>query len=352
MKIPRSLLGALVAATSVVLVVLTVQWLDRPPSPEPLVLAVSKSKLGLPFWVAEGQGFFTAEGLAVTLERRPTGKRALEAMLAGQAEVATVAETPIMFAALAGVPLRVIANYAASDEQSVVARADLGIHQVTDLAGRRVGVSRGTTAHYFLHVLLSDQGLSESAVELVDLPAPEQAAALAAGRVAAVSTFAPYSTECRRALGDRAQSFPSGSRYRGYANLVTTPDFLHRRPEAVLRLLRATARAILWMRTHRQEAIALAAELSNSEIAVVEETWDWLRPNLALDQAFVILLQSEARWAIGQGLAPGAVPLDFPALIDAAPLARLYPEAITLIPFPSPHPKPPPEAGRESAGRP
>jgi NitT/TauT family transport system substrate-binding protein len=347
MRIPRSILGALVAVTSVVLVVLTVQWLNRPPSPEPLVLAVSNSKLGLPFFVADRQGFFAAEGLAVTIERRPTGKRALEAMLAGQAEVATVAETPIVFAALAGVPLRVIANYAASDEQSVVARADLGIHQVTDLAGRRVGVSLGTTAHYFLHVLLSDQGLSESAVELVDLPAPEQAAALAAGRVAAVSTFAPYSTACRRALGDQAQSFPSGSRYRGYASLVTTPDFLHRRPEAVLRLLRATARAILWIRTHRQEAIALAAELSNTETAVVEETWDSLRPNLALDQGFVVLLQSEGRWAIEQGLAPGVVPADVPALIDAAPLARLYPEAVTLIPVQPTHPNPPQPGGTD-----
>ncbi len=322
-------------AVVVALVIIgTLAWRNwPPPAPaEPLTLAVAASAFSGPLWVADRRGFLADEGVQATLQRYPTGKLAMEAMLRGETEVATVAETPIMFAGLAGKPLRVIANFASSSEQSVVARADRGIRQVSDLRGRRIGVSLGTTGHYFLHVLLSDQGLTEADVTLVDLPALEQTAALAAGRVDAVSTFAPYSTQCRQALGDQALTFPAGIRYAGYASLAVAPDLTRRRPEAIARLLRATDHAIDWMRAHPQEALAIVAEESDIDAAVLQETWDSIRPNLGLDQGFIVLLNAEARWAIAAGLAPGATaPPDYLDSIEASPLARLRPEAVTLI---------------------
>ena len=333
MIISRRFVGTLAVVLLALLVSGVVVWRSRPPPPaaEPLVVAVAVSVFGAPLWVADRQGFLAEEGLQATLRRYPTGKLAMEAMVQGEAEVATVAETPIMFASLVGTPLRVIANFASSSEQSIVARTDRGIRQVTDLRGRRIGVTLGTTAHYVLHVLLSDQGLSEADVELVPLPVTEQAAVLAAGRVDAVSTFAPYSTQCRRALGDQAQTFMTGIRYVGYASLVVAPDFTHRRPEATRRLLRATERAILWMRAHPQEAVAIAAEATGQEAPSLQETVDSIRANLGLDQGFVVLLQAEARWAIAAGLAPGATVPDYLDLVDASPLAQLHPEAVTLI---------------------
>ncbi|AUB83989.1 ABC transporter substrate-binding protein [Candidatus Thiodictyon syntrophicum] len=333
MRARRSIHWVLAVGAGVVVVAVALArlaWLTPPP-PEPLVIAIADSLLGVPLRVAEQEGFFTAQGLAVTLRLYPTGKLALDALLRGQAEVATVAETPVVFAALAGEPLRVIANYASSGETSLVARADRGIAELADLKGRRVGTSPGTTAHYFLHVLLTDQGLTEADVAVVPVPAPEQAAALAAGRVDAVSTFAPYSTQCRLALGENARTFPAGLRYNGFASLVAVPDFSHRRPEVALRLLRALDRAILWMRGHDPQARALTARTLGLPEAVIAETWGRLRPNLALDQGYVILLQAQARWAIATGLAPAAALPDFPALIDPSALRRLHPESVTVI---------------------
>lgn len=40
---------------------------------------------------------FFAEGLDVVLHKYPTGKLALDGLLAGEIDVATVAETPVMF---------------------------------------------------------------------------------------------------------------------------------------------------------------------------------------------------------------------------------------------------------------
>ncbi|WP_295447947.1 NrtA/SsuA/CpmA family ABC transporter substrate-binding protein [uncultured Thiodictyon sp.] len=323
------IIAASAVAASIAIVAV---WLSRPPppAPEPLTIAVSNSFIGVPLWVADQQGFFAAEGLTVTLTRWPTGKLAVETMLRGEAQVATVAETPLVFAALAGKPLRVIATYAGSGEHAIVARADRGISRVADLRGRRVGVIAGTSAQYFLHVMLIDQGLSETDITLVDLPAKEQAAALAAGRVEAVATFAPFTAQCRRALGETARTFPMGLRYRGYTSLAVAPDLPERRPEAIRRLLRALERAIGWMRMHPREAMQVATTELNVEGAVVEETWPRLGFNLAVDQGFVMLLQSEAQWAIASGFTPGRTVPDFPAMIDAAILARLRPGSVTI----------------------
>ncbi len=324
-------IGLIAASAVAALIAIVAVWLSRaPPAPEPLTIAVSNSLIGVPLWVADRQGFFAAEGLSVTLHRLPSGKLALEAMLRGEAQVATLAETPLVFAALAGKPLRVIATYAASGEHAIVARADRGISQVADLRGRRVGVIVGTSAQYFLHVMLSDQGLAETDITLVDLPAREQAAALAAGRVDAVATFAPFTTQCRRAMGEAARTFPMGLRYRGYTSLAVAPDLPERRPEAIRRLLRALERAIGWMRMHPREAMQVATTELNVEDAVVAETWQRLGFNLAVDQGFVMLLQSEAQWAIASGLAAGRTVPDFPAMIDAAILAGLRPGSVTV----------------------
>lgn len=308
-------------------------WLNHstPAPPEPVVVAAVKNLLGLPLFIAERKGYFDAEGLDVSFKWFPFGVPALESVLEGEAEVATVGETPLVFAALHGRPYAVIANYLSSDVHGVIARADRNIRKVADLRGKRVGVSTGTTAHYMLHVLLSDQGLVDADVELVPLPGPEQAAALAAGRVDAVASFAPYSAQSRRALGKAAVVFAPGLRYGGMSSLVTARDFSERRPEVALRLLRATSRALAWMAGHRQEVVDLAVREGGFDPAAVEGFWDELRPALSLDQAFIMLLEAEARWAVSAGLTPGTAMPNFLDGIDASALRRVHPEAVTVI---------------------
>lgn len=309
-------------------------WWFYPPSPPPevLVVAVAKNLMGVPLLVAERQGYFAAEGLHVSLRPYPFGLPAFEAMLKGEAEVATVAETPLVLASLNGRQFSIIAHYMASVGHLIVARSDRGIQRIEDLRGRRIGVSLGTTAHYMLYVMLSDAGLAEADVELVPLAGPQLAAALAAGSVDAVASLPPYATAARLALGSTAVIFAPGLRYVGASSLAVPRDFAQRRPQAALRLLRATERAMVWMRAHRPEAIQLAVEEIGMERADVEAVWDELRPALALDQRFILLLEAEARWAISAGLrAPGTLLPNYLDYVDSSVLKALHPEAVTVI---------------------
>ena len=88
----RSFLVSVAASILIILATLTVFWTRKPapPPPEPLVVAVAANLIGMPFFIAEQQGFFADEGLQVTLQRYPFGKLALEAMLRGEAEARQV----------------------------------------------------------------------------------------------------------------------------------------------------------------------------------------------------------------------------------------------------------------------
>lgn len=309
-------------------------WLSRPSATpaEALVVAVARNLMGVPLLVAERQGFFAAEGLQVRLQIYPFGLPAFEAMLRGEAEVATVAETPLMAASLKGQRFSVIASYMFSVGQRIVVRGDRGIRKIEDLRGRRVGVTTGTTPHYLLHVMLSDAGLSEADLVVVPLAGPQQAAALAAGEVDAVAAVPPFTSACQRALGDTALVFAPGLRYVGVSSLAVPYDFVQRRPQAALHLLRATDRAIVWMQANRGEAITLAVDEFGIDRAALEEVWDELRPGLTLDQGFVLLLEAEARWAIAAGLAASGAHLpDYLEYIDSSLLKSLHPAAVTVI---------------------
>lgn len=326
-----------VIATVLILLTAILMFPNRqpsPPLPEPLVIAIANALLSTPMLIAAEQGFFSDEGLQVTLQRHPSGKEALDAVIQGQADVATVAETPVVFASLAKASFSIIANFALVSEHTLIARPDRGIRQVTDLRERRIGVGVGTTAHYFLHVLLSDEGLLETEVELVPLPAAAQATALATGRVDAVATFEPYATECRQAVGETAILFSTGIRYLGFSSLVTSRDFSRQWPEVALRLLRAIDRAITWIHGHRQEAIQFAAQEFGISVATVERSWDKLRLGLMLDQPFISLLEAEARWVMEIGLVPAATMPNYLDYLDPSVLKRLRPDLMTVIKSP------------------
>ncbi|MBM4388060.1 MAG: ABC transporter substrate-binding protein, partial [Deltaproteobacteria bacterium] len=49
-------------------------------------------------FIAEERGFFRENGLAVELKFYPSGKRTLEGLFKGEVEMATPADTPVVFA--------------------------------------------------------------------------------------------------------------------------------------------------------------------------------------------------------------------------------------------------------------
>jgi ABC-type nitrate/sulfonate/bicarbonate transport system substrate-binding protein len=70
--------------------------------PEKITIACPTTFLSILFDIASEKGFFSVEGLEVTAQPHEFGKVALQSVLEGKADLAIVADTPVMFAVTGG----------------------------------------------------------------------------------------------------------------------------------------------------------------------------------------------------------------------------------------------------------
>lgn len=305
----------------------------RPVQPaEKVTLALSMLPHTALVHVAAARGYFAAEGLDVTIQPHQFGKPALDAVLAGKADLATCAETPLVFAVLKGQQISLLATIAGSTRNTgVVARREAGISTPRDLAGKRVGVARGTNGEFFLDTFLIRHRVDRGAVNLVDLSPADMPGALARGEVDAVSIWNPIIPDLQKQLGERALTFYADDIYFETFDLVARKTFVEERPAAVQGALRALLRAEAFDRDHPQEALQATARALNSDPGQVDAILRVFDFRVRLEQSLIVLMEEEARWAIGAGLVPRQETPNFLKAIDPKPLLAVRPSAVQLV---------------------
>jgi NitT/TauT family transport system substrate-binding protein len=305
----------------------------RVPGPvESVTIAVATLPQFSLVFVAQERGYFTSEGLAVTLRPYSFGKLALEAVLADQADLATCAETPVVLAELKGQPLAVLTSMALStSSNAVVALKAAGISGPGDLAGKRIGVTRGTSGDFFLDTFLLRYGVDRRGVTMVDLLPQEMAGALGRGDVDAVATWTPATTALRDRFGDKVSAFQIADFHAQTYVLVGRRGFDLQRAEAARRVLRALLRAEALFRDHPVEAGRSAATAPTDDAEGLKSSLRQFEFRVRLDHGLFVLMEEEARWAIRAGLVPNRPAPSFLLTIAPGPLLAVKPEAVGLI---------------------
>lgn len=296
----------------------------------PLDVAVSRTPLSLPLYVAEAQGFFAKEGLDVRFADCVGGQRCMRMLLEGQAQVATMSDTPIMFGAFASRAFVVFATIVTStDDVKLIARRASGISRAQHFPGKTVGVVHGSASHYFFDVFMLLHGIDPKSVRVVPLPPEHMREALAAGTVDAVSIWEPFGHEILRSAGDAVVLLPNTGLYRETFNLVARRDAAAARDADLVALLRAVERAQAFIHDEPQRAQAILRERLGVDPGFVQAVWPSLNFRLSLDQALLRTLESEARWALREGHASGAAP-NYLSYFHPQPLVQVKPAAATL----------------------
>ncbi len=74
----------------------------------------------------------------------------------------------------------------------MLARQDRGIKAPEDLKGKTVGITAGSSGHFFLSLFLTYHQMPMSDVKIVDLEPARLSQALIEGQVDAIVTWEPY----------------------------------------------------------------------------------------------------------------------------------------------------------------
>jgi len=322
-----AMLGALILAALLGGYAWRGQIPPAPPTgpPEPMTIAANTRYAGTGLvFIAQVKGYFAHEGLNVTLQPYITGKDALDAALEGRAELATVADIPIMFAAMKGHPVSIVATiFTVEKDLGVIGRKDKGVLTLAHLNGKRIGVTLGTSGHFMLDAMLIRQKLSTDDVTLHDLQPQELVDALLKGDVDAVATWEPYLGALRTQLGANGMIFDSEEIYEVPFNIAGTRDYVVSHAEMIKKLVRALVRAERLCRDEPDAAHQIIASAINVSIENLQELWPSYRFNVTLDQSLLLTLEDETRWAIKNQLTDRS---HIPNYLD-----HVYPDALEAV---------------------
>ena len=309
----------------------------RPAAPPPrtaparVVLCLARQPPSALAILASQQGFFRDEGLAVQVRPYPSGKRALDAMLDGEGDLATTATVPVALRSFDSGGMAVLCQIgSAPSPASVVCRRDRGISGPRDLRGRRIATQRASAVHFMLHLFLLHQGIADGEVETVFLPAEELAGAVARGEADAGCLREPFLSRALALLGPQAVTFAIGDAYAQTDVLVMSAERLRREPDTAARVVRALLRAEAFARRDPARAVGMACRALGIN---PEAPGAWPQAELAvrLEQRLLLALEDEAQWAVEGRLVPARPTPNFLALVRAETLLAERPQAVTLI---------------------
>jgi NitT/TauT family transport system substrate-binding protein len=199
-----------------------------------------------PFVLASARGLFGSEGLAVTTDVADGSPDAIARVAAGTSKLALVdINELIRFRDKPGSPLiKAVFVLFNQSPYAIVARKSRGIHSLSDVEGKTLGVADGDLSIRLWPALARQNGIKLANVKLEKIGAAVREPMLSAGQVDAVTGFSYLSAINLRDRGVPANDLAVlryadyGCEAYGFA-VIVNPAFAAAMPEAVRGFLRA-----------------------------------------------------------------------------------------------------------------
>jgi sulfonate transport system substrate-binding protein len=232
-----------------------------PAGPAQTTLRVGYQKNGV-LVIAREQGVLERQlaplGLRVAWIEFAAGPPMLEAMSAGSVDLGQVGDTPPIFAQAADARIVYVAGQPITNGQGILVRPGAGIRQLADLKGRRIGFTRGSSAHNVVLLALERAGLSYSDIAPVYLGPPDAVTAFASGSIDAWAIWDPYFAIGQKHGGQILVEATALGKTHSF--FVGNREFAARHPEVIRHTVAALGDAARWAESHRdQVARSLAA---------------------------------------------------------------------------------------------
>jgi NitT/TauT family transport system substrate-binding protein len=296
----------------------------RPAAAKDIVRIALPTKTYFPTVITEAavrQKLFDKEGI----EAEPTvyrgGAECLEAMAAGAADISLGGAPVVGVAVKKGVGMKIVATSSTGYMGwFLLVKADSPITKVTDLAGKKVGITSAGSGSDFLALWTNEQ--YKTAFTRVPLGGGGLVPNLRGGNVDAVVLYSPLSfdmiqAKTARVLIDYSAEVPTHTA----GGWVVTQKLLDQKPEVVQKSLNALYGGLHWLRNNKDAAVALIAEIDEIKAAIAEMEYTQTILKLATDAT---LKPDALQRALEMGKLIG--------ITDTAPLDQLYTTKFVPVP--------------------
>jgi len=212
----------------------------------------------------------------------------------------------------------------------LLARADRVGPSPADLAGKRIGVTQGSVARFFLWQYLALEQVPEEDVILVDLNPREMVRAMRDGEIDAAIVWEPHATQIRELLQGRLVDYKDQSLQHYYFVLQGRCGLEQRRPDALRAVLSALIEADALARRDPDRAKRYMMPVLKLGPAEIDRIWPKHSLGVVLPQDLLLLMEMEARWLQSAGLA-GEGALNALHRVRPRALADVAPAAVQMV---------------------
>ena len=202
---------------------------------------------------------FAAQGIGVKWVEFSSGPPMMEAMNVGAVDYGAVGDSPPVFAQSAGANIVYAAGQPITNGQGILVQANSPIRTIAELKGKRIGFTKGSSAHNIVLQTLEKAGLAYADITPVYLTPPDAGPAFVNGGIDAWAIWDPYfaigeTKQNGRILVNAAEITKTNSFF------IANRDFAKDHGALLQQIVDVTTTVGKWAETHRGEvAQALSA---------------------------------------------------------------------------------------------
>ncbi|WP_232771505.1 ABC transporter substrate-binding protein [Colwellia sp. 12G3] len=296
----------------------------------PVVIAVSKTPLSTPFYVAKAIGAFDGTCVDVEFDEVLGGQRAFAKVMNGDADFGTSSDSVIAFKSLAGRAFVTHAMFVQSDNDvKLISRASAKVNSAIDLQGKKIGVTKGTASEYFLSNLLALEGLTTEDVKLYHYKPEQLMNGFINNEIDAFVPWEPFGFESIQLLADKVKVHQTKGLNTLVFNLISaTADTLL--VEKAKCLIQGLSIAIDYIASYPTQSKKIVI----NELNLSAEFIDWVWPDyifkLGLNQSLVLSVESQAMWAISTQMSQFNEVPNVEHFIDSRAMLQVMPNAVNI----------------------
>lgn len=283
----------------------------------------------LPIVVAMSEGYFADEGIELETVKFTSGRRALEALIGGQLDVAFMAEYPVSIASLREQPFGTFTTLSRYTANRMISKASIGFEDPSSLSGKKIGTTKGSNTEFFTEALIEKFGVD---AEVINVSPPDIVPALARGDIDAGIMFPDFYPAAEKALGDDYREYRSDA-YIAWFVLSATPEMLNDRPDELAAFVRALIKAEDFIKSNPEGAMEALAEATEGVLSMetIKTKFAEAEYEVGLANGLLDILEVQANWVVGKGLVEAEPSRELiKGYLATGPLEAVDPSRITL----------------------
>jgi sulfonate transport system substrate-binding protein len=198
------------------------------------------------------ENHFRPQGIEVKWVEFSSGPPMMEAMNVGSIDYGAVGDSPPVFAQAAGAAIVYAAGQPITNGQGILVPQNSPIRTIAELKGKRIGFTKGSSAHNITVQTLEKAGLTYADITPVYLTPPDAGPTFANGSIDAWAIWDPYfaigeTRQNGRILVNAQEITKTNSFY------IANRDFAKNNGNILQQIIDVTSSTATWAEAHRDE---------------------------------------------------------------------------------------------------